>query len=81
MNIQAAKEKLALLHMSEQERKAYEQYQISRANAMDVLGDQYKEGREEGIRETARKMRQEGFDPALIARITGLSETVIRALT
>lgn len=87
-NIQAAKAKLMVLHMSEAERKAYEQFQISRASAMDVLAGQYQEGKEQGIeigkeqtnRDNARKMRQEGLEPALIARITGLSEAEIRAL-
>ena len=91
-NIQAAKEKLAVLYMSEQERKAYEQYQISRANAMDVLGDQFKEGVEEGIargkdlgkeeanRENARRMLAHDEPIAKIQLYTGLSEAEIRAL-
>ena len=48
-NIQAAKTKLAVLQMNAAERKAYEQYQISRANAMELLADQYQEGIEQGI--------------------------------
>ena len=84
MNIQAAKEKLALLHMNEVERKAYEQYQISRANAMDVLGDQRKEGialgKDEANRENARRMLAHGEPVAKIQLYTGLSETEIRAL-
>ena len=83
-NIQAAKAKLALLRMSAAERKAYEQYQISRANAMDLLADQYQEGIEQGIeranQENARKMRLEGLDLALIARITGISEAEMLVL-
>ena len=38
-----------VLHMTEAERKAYEQFQISRASAMDVLAGQYQEGKEQGI--------------------------------
>jgi len=91
-NIQAAKEKLMVLHMSEAERKAYEQFQISRASAMDVLAGQYQEGKEQGIeigkeqgidltkRENARKMKAKGLDLALIAEISGLSEAEILAL-
>ncbi|MEZ4731779.1 MAG: Rpn family recombination-promoting nuclease/putative transposase [Caldilineaceae bacterium] len=79
-NIQAAKEKLTVLHMSEAERKAYEQFQISRASAMDVLAGQYQEGIEFANRENARKMRIEGLSPALISKITGLSEAEIAAL-
>lgn len=95
-NIQAAKEKLLLLRMSAAERKAYDQFQISRASALDVMTGQFQEGvtqgieigKEQGIeigkdaanRENARKMRQEGLDLALIARISGLSEAEILAL-
>lgn len=91
-NIQAAKEKLTLLRMSAAERKAYDHFQISRASALDVMTGQFQEGvtqgieigKEQGIefanRENARKMRQEGLDLALIARISGLSEAEIRAL-
>jgi hypothetical protein len=87
-NIQAAKEKLLLLHMNEAERKAYEQFQISRANALDVLAGQYQEGIEQGIaigketanRDNARKMRLAGLDLDLIAKISGLSESEILSL-
>jgi hypothetical protein len=37
-------------------------------------------GKEEEKHDNARKMRQEGLDLALIARITGLSEAEIGAL-
>jgi hypothetical protein len=87
-NIQAAKEKLLLLHMDEAERDAYHQFQLSRASALDVLAGQYKEGMEQGIeigkeaekRENARKLRDKGFDLALITEITGLSAAEIRLL-
>lgn len=87
-NIQAAKEKLTVLHMSEAERKAYEQFQISRASAMDVLAGQYQEGMSQGIeigkeqnnRENARKMKAKGLDFALIAEISGLTEVEIAVL-
>jgi hypothetical protein len=87
-NIQAAKEKLLLLHISAEDRQAYQQFQISRASALDVMAGQYREGIEQGIelgkvaerRENARKLRNKGFDPALIAEITGLPETEIRSL-
>lgn len=83
-NIQAAKAKLAVLQMDATERKAYEQYQISRANAMDLLADQYQEGIEQGIERAnlanARKMLAKGMDRTLIAEITGLSEAEIGTL-
>ncbi|MFN8486687.1 MAG: Rpn family recombination-promoting nuclease/putative transposase [Caldilineaceae bacterium] len=87
-NIQAAKEKLMVLHMSEAERKAYEQFQTSRASAMDLLAGQYQEGMAQGIeigkeetkRENARRMKAKGLDLTLIADISGLSETEIQIL-
>ena len=59
---------------------------------MDVLAGQYQEGIEQGIeigkeqgkeeatRDNARKMRIEGLDLALIAKISGLREAEILAL-
>jgi predicted transposase/invertase (TIGR01784 family) len=95
-NIQAAKAKLALMHMSATERKGYEQFLLSRANALDVMTGHFQQGVEQGMtlgkeqgmalgkeeanRDNARKMRDEGLDPTLIARITGLSEAEIGAL-
>jgi predicted transposase/invertase (TIGR01784 family) len=91
-NIQAAKAKLTVMQMSEADRKAYEQFLLSRANALDVMTGHFHEGMEQGIeigkeqgiefanRENARKMCDAGLDPTFIARITGLPETEIRAL-
>jgi predicted transposase/invertase (TIGR01784 family) len=91
-NIQAAKAKLTLMHMSATERKGYEQFLLSRANALDVMTGHFQQGIEQGMalgkdlgkeeekHDNARKMRQEGLDLALIARITGLSEAEIGAL-
>jgi len=87
-NIQAAKEKLTVMQMSEADRKAYEQFLLSRANALDVMTGHFQQGVEQGMalgkeeanRDNARKMRQEGLDLAVIARITGLSEAEILAL-
>jgi predicted transposase/invertase (TIGR01784 family) len=87
-NIQAAKTKLDLLHMSEKERRAYETFMLSRANSMEILGGQYQLGKEEGKeegkqeekRESARRMRAKGFAPAEIMEITGLTEAEILEL-
>jgi predicted transposase/invertase (TIGR01784 family) len=80
------------MHMSATERKAYEQFLLSRANALDVMTGHFQQGIEQGMalgkdlgkeeekHDNARKMRQEGLDLALIARITGLSEAEIGAL-
>jgi predicted transposase/invertase (TIGR01784 family) len=91
-NIQAAKEKLTVMQMSEADRKAYEQFLLSRANALDVMTGHFQQGIEQGIeigkeqgiefanRENARKMRDAGLDPTFIARITSLTEAEILAL-
>jgi predicted transposase/invertase (TIGR01784 family) len=91
-NIQAAKEKLTVMQMSEADRKAYEQFLLSRANALDVMTGHFQQGIEQGIeigkeqgiefanRENARKMRDAGLDPTFIAKITGLTEAEILAL-
>jgi predicted transposase/invertase (TIGR01784 family) len=87
-NIQAAKAKLTVMQMSEADRKAYEQFLLSRANALDVMTGHFQQGieigKEQGIefanRENARKMRDAGLDPTFIARITGLTEAEILAL-
>jgi predicted transposase/invertase (TIGR01784 family) len=80
------------MHMSAAERKGYEQFLLSRANALDVMTGHFQQGIEQGMalgkdlgkeeekHDNARKMRQEGLDLALIARITGLSEAEIGAL-
>ena len=91
-NIQAAKEKLTVMQMSEADRKAYKQFLLSRANALDVMTGHFQQGIEQGIeigkeqgiefanRENARKMRDAGLDPTFIARITSLTEAEILAL-
>lgn len=91
-NIQAAREKLTLLQMAETERRAYENFLISRANALETLEAPFATGKEQGIaigkeqgkaeerRESARKMRAKGIAPALIAEITGLTEAEIVVL-
>ena len=79
-NIQVAREKLNLLKMSEEERRAYERFWLARASYQDEIQSAEKKGRAEEKYETARKMRQEGLDPALIAWITGLSEAELLAL-
>ena len=79
-NIQSAKEKLTLLQMSEEERNAYENFLVGRANVFDMLEARYNQGKEEEKRENAGKMRMKGLESALIAEITGLSEAEILAL-
>ena len=91
-NIQAAKEKLALLHMNPEERSGYEAFLLSRASSLDLLESKFKEGKAEGLqqgleqgkeqtqRENARRMQAKGFDVATIREITGLTEQEIEGL-
>ncbi len=87
--IQATREKLALLQGDRKQQRAYENYLLSCANALDVLRGQFELGRAEGIAigiaigkkeaayERARKMGEAGIAPTLIAEITGLTEAEI----
>ncbi|WP_446009660.1 PD-(D/E)XK nuclease family transposase [Candidatus Electrothrix sp.] len=88
-NIQAAAEKLDLLNMSEQERRAYEKYLISRASEKDMIESAYDEGIEKGIERGVEKGRAEVALNMLrtgmlttdqIAEVTGLSAEEMRKL-
>ena len=95
-NIQAARDKLMLLHMSQEERAAYESFQLSRASALDVMAGQYKEGVKQGIeqgieigkeegklaqqRQMVQSMVQHGETIEKIKLYTGLHEDEIAAL-
>ncbi len=91
-NIQLAAEKLDILKMPEDNRRAYEKYLANRASERDMFEsariegeiDGFEKGIEQGIRhkeiETAKKMLSKGMAVALIAEITGLSEEEIQKL-
>ena len=83
-NIQAAREKLDFLKMSESDQQAYERYMFDRAKEESTFQSAWlqgmTEGKAEGIRENARKMKEKGLDLALIAEISGLSEAELLAL-
>ena len=83
-HIQAAREKLNLMKMSEEERRAYERFWIARASYQDEIQSAEQKGRTEGQlekqQEMARKMKAKGLDLALIAEISALSEAEIGAL-
>ena len=83
-NIQAARNKLNLMKMSEADRRAYERFWLARASYQDEIASAKTQGREEGREaerdETARKMKAKGLDFVLIAEISGLSEAEIGAL-
>jgi hypothetical protein len=80
-NIQQAREKLDVLKMSEEERRAYEEFLAARAAQEDILQTAHDTGKAEGKAEIAHSMLQEGMTPAIIAKITGLSLDEISALS
>ncbi|MCI5159108.1 MAG: hypothetical protein D3906_11875 [Candidatus Electrothrix sp. AUS1_2] len=61
-NIQAAAEKLDLLKMSEQERRAYEKYLVNRASEKDMIESAYDEGIEKGVQQGIEKGVQQGIE-------------------
>jgi hypothetical protein len=61
-NIQAAAEKLDLLKMSEQERRAYEKYLVNRASEKDMIESAYDEGIEKGIERGIKKGIAKGVE-------------------
>ena len=94
--LQAAREKLAYMSMTDKERRAYEDYMISvhaAKDAWDTAIDEAKaegyiegraEGRAEGVedtkRENARKMKALGLSSDVIAQVTGLTAEEIEGL-
>ena len=82
--LQAAREKLAYMSMTEQEQREYREYMVSvhaARDAWDTAIDEAKaEGREETNRENARKMKAKGFAIEDIAEITGLTAEEIESL-
>ncbi len=94
--LKKAKEVLDILRLSDEERRAYEYYiedlrfQASMYLSSYGVGkhEGHKEGLKEGLKEgqlaekydLARKMYREGFDAALISKITGLTNQEIEDL-
>ncbi len=86
--IQQAKDKLAVMRMSPQERQAYERFLLNRMDERESIESAKEEGREEGLKEgryeekltTVRTMLAEHLDITLIAKITGLSIADIQQL-
>nr|VFJ69983.1 MAG: conserved hypothetical protein (putative transposase or invertase) [Candidatus Kentron sp. DK] len=87
-NMAQAREKLALMKMSPEARRAYERYVESVVIERDVLDTARQEGLEKGIEKgreeerkaIARSLRRRGMDTRGIAAITGLAEEEIDLL-
>jgi hypothetical protein len=81
-HIQAARQKLDLMKMSVDERRAYERFWMARASYQDEIQSAKTQGREEGLmakqHEIARQMLQYGEPIDKIKLYTGLSEAEIR---
>lgn len=87
-NIQAARQKLAWMKMSREERHAYEKFAMARASYQDEMQgakeEGRKEGREEGAHtkaiEIATTLKRQGLTVTLIVQATGLNEQEVEAL-
>jgi len=75
-NIQKAREKLDLLQMPENERKAYEKYLLNKASEQGM----FEAAKIEEKIEIAKAMLVEGMPVALISKVTGLAEAEILKL-
>ena len=82
--LQAAREKLAYMSMTEKERRAYEDYMISVHAARDAWETLRDEGRAEGRAEeklaNARSLKENGVSVDIIAKSLGLTAEEIERL-
>ena len=90
--LQAARQKLAYMSMTEKERNAYIDYMVSVHAAKDSWDTMRDEARAEGLAEgraegetrkaveSARRMKADGMPAELIAKYTGLSVETINSL-
>jgi hypothetical protein len=69
-NIDKAKQKLAEINMTEEQRKAYEKYLINLAKDRDVVNTAKEEGRDERNIEIVTNAILEGLENELITRLT-----------
>lgn len=84
-NIDQARQKLALLKMSEAEQRQYERYLMDLVSERDVMETRYQAGLQEGEQSkaisTARNLLGMGLPVEQIAQATGLSEAEIAGLS
>ncbi len=79
-NIQKAKEKLDVLKMTPEQRKAYERFLLNRRDEKEAIESAKHEGAEEHAKLMAQRMLSAGFDISLISKMAGLSEIEVLAL-
>ncbi len=80
-NIQKAKEKLDLLKMTPEQRKAYERYKENRRSEKEAIDTAKEEGREERDVEIVRASLKEGLSIEQISRITHLTIAQINSIS
>ena len=82
--LKEAEEKLGIMKLPEEERKAYEHYKDDlhyQASMFESFyGDGYHTGREETTRTIALKLIQQGAEIEIINAVTGLSVAAIEEL-
>jgi len=90
-NLDIARKKLALMEMSQEERKTYERYMMAMVENEGVLEAARNEGVQKGLQkgrdegstnaklEIAKKMQESGMDIETIASLTGLSQDAIKS--
>jgi predicted transposase/invertase (TIGR01784 family) len=72
-NIDKAKQKLAQINMTDEERKRYEKYLINTAKDRDAINTAKEEGRDERNIEIARNLKINGVANEIIIKSTGLT--------
>ena len=84
-NIQAAAEKLDLLNMPKENRRAYERYLIDKASEKDMFETAYEDGIDQGMEKgksevAVNMLRMGSLTVDEIARATGLSQEAVKKL-
>ena len=85
-NIDKARQKLAVMNMTEEKRKAYNKYLINLAKDRDVVDTAKEEGREAGREEGREIGREEGREEGIYETvknsiIEGLTYEIIKKIT
>jgi predicted transposase/invertase (TIGR01784 family) len=76
-NIEKARQKLAVMNMTEEKRKAYDKYLINMARDRDVVETAKEEGHEDGVFMVVKNAIVEGLPNEIIKRITKFSDEQI----
>ncbi len=79
-HIQDASEKLRVMNLDEEQRKAYHHFMDNLSYQESMLWSSHEEGRQAERLETARRMLQEGLSIEMIVTCTGLTHEEIEPL-